>query len=85
MWRCPFNLLSVNNYWYLCTVLHILSNFLLCKNGIGKISQNFAKLNSLPKFLEIRTYKFREKRWWEDLAEFREIKFLAEISRNSYL
>ncbi len=38
----------------------ILSNFLLCKNGIGKISQNFAKLNSLPKFLEIRTYKFRE-------------------------
>jgi hypothetical protein len=38
----------------------ILSNFLLCKNGSGKISQNFAKLNSLPKFREIRTKKFRE-------------------------
>ncbi len=38
----------------------ILSNFLLCKNGSGKISQNFTKLNSLPKFREIRAKKFRE-------------------------
>jgi hypothetical protein len=60
MWRCPFKLLSVNNYWYLWMVLYVLSNFLLCKNGSGKISQNFAKLNSLPKFREIRTYKFRD-------------------------
>ncbi len=36
----------------------IVSNLLLCKNGSGNILQNFAKFNSLPKFLEIRTYKF---------------------------
>ncbi len=52
------------------TVTLTITNFLkidakfvpinLAKNGSGKISQNFAKLNSLPKFREIRTYKFRE-------------------------
>ncbi len=50
-------------------------------NGSGKISQNFAKLNYLPKFCEIRTYKFREICTYK----FREIKFFAEISQNLYL
>jgi hypothetical protein len=36
----------------------ILSNFLLCKNGSVKILQNFAKLNSLPKFGEFVPINF---------------------------
>ncbi len=48
--------LNVNRY----QLFKNLHNF--AKNGSGKISQNFAKLNSLSKFRKIRTYKFREKR-----------------------
>ncbi len=50
------------------------------KNGSGKISQNFAKLNYLLKFCEIRTYKLREIRTYK-FREIRTYKF-REISRN---
>ncbi len=58
----------------------ILSNFLLCKNGSGKILQNFAKLNSLPKFREIRTEKFRK---INNL--FREISYFAKLWKPTFV
>ncbi len=44
----------------------------LAKNGSGKISQNFAKLNSLPKFREINNV-------------FREISYFAKLWKPTFV